>query len=124
MRNGFNIVIGGLKFNPNKFISDIIKPQYIEIENKDKFIEFHEYEEGKFTLDMISEAIDYLDIHEDYFLQFKDESTVEYRKINFFIETDFQSLYISEQQIEILHKHKFELSFTYIEPKNRTRNWS
>ena len=102
MRNGFNIIIGGLKFNPNEFISDRIKPQYIEIKNEDKFIEFHEYEEEKFTLDMISEAIDYLDIYEDYFIQFKDEKTVGYRIINFFIETDYESLDLDERQIEIL----------------------
>ena len=117
MRNGFNIVIGGNDFDALKFVSDRLEPQHIQDSGTDKFLEFNDFEEGEYSLDMIAEASDYLKIYYDYFKIFKHEPTVEYKTINFFIECSYESLYFDSEQINLLNDLGFTISFTFAEPK-------
>lgn len=114
MENGFSIVVGGINFNPLNFISEVIEPDNIQNSNKDNYLEFNDYTEKKYPLDMVAEAIDILDIYQNYFQSFMHEATVEYRAINFLIDNQSESLDFNLTQIKLLNKLKFTISITII----------
>ena len=117
MRNGFNIIIGGKDFEPAKFITERLEPQHVQTTGEDRFLEFNDFEEGSYSLDMVAEAMGLLEIHRDYFATFKDEKTIEYKVINFFIEHEYWSLDLSMHQIDLLHELRFIICFTFTGPE-------
>ena len=122
MKNGYNIVIGGKGFKPEKFKSNILKPSAIINDPDNSFIEFNNYEDTEYSLDMVAEAIDTLEIYKSYFLTFMNDPNIEYKQVNFFIESDYENLDFTNKNIEILHELGFTILCSFTKPNLEKQN--
>ena len=128
MRTGWQIVVAGRGFDPTAFLeSSIIQPcsewdcEVEESGNRwiERGIEFTDWHQGPYPLDMATEAMDYIHSHFNEFRELCTLPGIDKRELNFFDTLDGHggSFDFFAPWIKALAELQFQISICFLPPQ-------
>ena len=128
MTTGYNIIIGGREFEPNAAIyGTVLTPSVIcekgddgfsEEYGRGAFVEFSDFHDDPYPLDMMSEAMNFIRTHLRALYDVTHYENVEYRNLNFIDDARTGGLFIlPSDDMAMLAALKLELNINVVNVK-------
>jgi hypothetical protein len=119
-QTGFSITIGGADFDTDQALPFCSRPPTSIVKKGDPFssgrfsdssmLVWDEWVEGAYPLDMVAEAIDFLDSKREDFLEIAKLPGIEFQTVNFLDRAEYGSEFrLDREHITILHELGFEV---------------